>query len=136
MNITEATARYLENLNYATIGTDLYIGQLPVDAPDEAYVVSSSSIDILFSNPTGEKRKRYQIELQYRTYDDQSCHDKIEKIETELNRKKCIDYYKQYGYDILDIQAISQPIDYDFENRSIGTIIITLEVYNNIYGIS
>jgi len=128
MNITKAFADYMTLQGYGTFGSTLFIGGVPLDAPDTCWWIVSSGGNTLAKNGTGEKQKNYLISVFYRSTDQEEVYNKLEQFETLFNNNNCLEIN---GYDIIETEATSYPTDQDIDNedRTVGLVQITLTVY-------
>lgn len=128
MNILEAFKDWLEDEDYGTFGTDLYIGGVPLEAPDDVYWITSNGGSNIQKLNTGEKLKNYIINIYFRSSNQENIYDKLQEIEEALNTKECIELE---GYTVIEVEATSFPVDQDIDNedRSIGLIQATITAY-------
>lgn len=129
-NITHDFAAYLQVQGYGTLGTSLFIGVVPQDAPDACFWVLSSGGSNQSRNNTGERVKNYTISLFYRSMDSEDVYNKLQSLEELINGKQCITLT---SYDTIQAQAIVYPTDQDIdsEERTIGLIQVLLTIYSN-----
>lgn len=127
-NITKSFADFLDTEGYGIVGTDIYIGGIPLNAPDPCWWIVSSGGNNKSKNQTGEKQKNYIISVFYRSLNAQDVYDTLEQLETFINQDNCIDIP---GYDIIETEATAFPADQDIDNedRTVGLVQITLTVY-------
>ena len=128
MNIKRQFVDYLVAEGFGTFGTDIFIGTVPQGAPDTALWILSSGGNTKSKNKTGENQKNYLLSVFYRSLDASQVDEKLEQLETLINRNNCIDIS---GYDIIETEATVYPSDQDIDNedRTVGLIQINLTVY-------
>lgn len=129
-NILESFADHLQSLGVATRGQDLWIGGAPSsnDVPDEIWWVIDDGGGPVSTNRTGEMIKNYQISVFCRDRDYTAINRKIFELEEKLNCSNC---NQISGFDTLNIQTTSFPIDLDLdgEDRKIGMLQVQLITY-------
>lgn len=128
MNILRAFVEYLEFLTVGTFGTDLYIGGAPLDAPSTVYWLVSDGGSPVIKNTTGERFKRYIIDIYYRNNNSESVHESLQSLENTLNSTTCLSL-TTFGE--VDIEVIGFHVDNDIdaENRSVGRLTLAIETY-------
>ncbi len=129
MNINESFVEFLENSGFGTFGTNLYIGGVPLEAPDKSMWVTSGGGVNAGKNHTGEKLKAYIINIFYRNTDAKDVYDTLQSLEDILNDKECIDLT---GYDVVEVESTQFPADQDLddEDRTVGLVQATVTVYS------
>lgn len=129
MNITEAFANYMITKGYGTaLNTDVFIGVIPLNAPDKVWRLLSGGGNATQKNVTGEKLKNYIIQVSYRSDDAEELYNTLEAFEVEMNTQNCDEIE---GYDTVEIEATSFPADQDIEeeDRTIGQAQISLTTH-------
>lgn len=131
MNLVQAFATYLDNdLGIATLGQDLFIGRAPSsnEVSDDIWWVLSNGGGPIKKNDTGESMKSYQVEVYYRHTNDKIIEDSMFQLEEALNCDGCT---QLTGFDTIDIEATTFPIDDDFdsEDRRVGLLQATILIY-------
>jgi hypothetical protein len=130
MNINEAFIGFLETGGFGTFGINMYIGGVPLDAPDKALWILAGGGSNVGKNETGEKLKNYIISIFYRNTDAKDVLDTLQEIEELLNANNCITLS---GYNVVEVEATQFPVDQDLDNedRTVGLVQATITVYNN-----
>jgi len=130
MNISESVVDYLADNGYGVFGTDIFIGGVPLDAPNKCMWVVAGGGSNIGKNGTGEKQKNYLVSIFYRNTDAKDVLDTLESLESLVNSATCIDLD---GYNVIEVEGTQFPIDQDLDNedRSVGLIQVTITVYNN-----
>lgn len=129
MNIAESFVDYLISIGFGTaLGTDVYIGGVPLDAPSTCWWIISSGGTIISRNQTGEKQKNYLLSVFYRSTDAENVYNELQELEIELNKSNCADLQE---FDTIEIEAINFPTDndIDLEERTVGTIQVAIKTY-------
>lgn len=130
MNLVEAFATHLATLTGTTLGQTLFIGEAPSSdkVADSIWWVVDNGGGVLNKNATGEARKNYQISIFYRNRNYKAVKDALFTLEESLNCDGCT---QLSGYDTIDIEAITFPIDNDLdsEDRKIGLLQANITTY-------
>lgn len=129
MNISHAFATYMATKGYGTLGTNLFIGAVPIDAPNVCWWVSASGGSNTTRNKTGERIKQYIIQVFYRSMDAEDMYEKMQAFEETINSNTCTSLT---GYDTIDMQCTTFPTDQDIdsEERTKGLAQVTLTIYS------
>lgn len=130
MNIAESFATYLSTLTSSTLGQDLFIGQAPSSnkAPDSYWLVSTSGGNKTLKAQTSEFVELHQIEVRYKNRDYKTVYNSMQSLLDDLNTDSCV---QLSGYDTIEIEASTYPIDDDLEaeDRKVGLLIVNLRIY-------
>lgn len=128
--LLEAFAEYLENLGIATRGQDLFIGEAPSSnmVQDSVWWVIDNGGQPVRKNSTGEALKAYQIQIFNRNRNIKDIKRDMFTLEEELNCDGCT---QLTGFETIDIEATTFPIDQDIDNedRKIGMLQVNLTTY-------
>ena len=119
--VGEAFIKYFEEEGIGTFGTDLYLGKLPLEAPDEAWlvVVSGGSPELQLID--GGMIKLYTFNIYRRSLAGKEIERELFSLEDKLNCNTCIN---MSGFEVIYTQAtqFAQDIDLENENRRIGLL--------------
>lgn len=128
MNIVQSFAEFIEPLTGTTLGTDLYLGGVPLSAPSDCWWIVSGGGTPLANNPTGEHWKRYIINIYTRNNNALVVYDQLQALEEALNGDACT---QLNGYDTIDIEATTFATDQDIdsEDRTVGLLQATITTY-------
>lgn len=128
MNIVESFSTYIEGLSGATLGTNLFIGGVPLSAPSSCYWIIGTGGSINLDLKTGEKIKTYTIQIYYRNTDAEAVYDNLQSLEELINSDNCTTLS---GYDTIDMTAVSFPVDRDIddEDRTVGLLETNITIY-------
>lgn len=128
MNITESFVEYLESKLFGTLGTDIFIGTIPQDAPDNCYLLIGAGGSPLARNQTGEVIKNYSIDLYYRNLSAEAVYNTMQSLEIEINKANCT---QLTGFDTMEMQATLFPSDQDIDNqdRTVGLVQVLIKTY-------
>lgn len=130
MNIAKSFVEYMEDLGMGIFGTDIFIGNIAIDAPDKAWWVLSSGGASLTKNSTGERIKNYTLSVYYRNTDAEDVYETMQEFEEEINSKHCI---QLDTYDTIEMEASVFPTDQDLDNedRVVGLMQIKISIYQS-----
>lgn len=130
MTLIASFATYLASVTGSVLGQDLFIGNAPSSnkVPDSIWWIMDNGGSPIKKNSTGESMKRYQVQVFYRNRDYQIVKDKMFALEETLNCDGCT---QLAGFDTLDIEALTFPIDNDLdvEDRKVGLLQANLTTY-------
>lgn len=128
--ISEAFIAWLETEGVGTFGTDIFLNQVPQDAPDDCWRVITAGGAPVLKLKTGEKVKQYYTSVYYRGLLNKNVERLLFRLEEKLNSSKCVDIS---GFDILEIEATQFPSDVDLDNeeRRIGFLQATVRLYKS-----
>lgn len=130
MNLVESFATYLATLTSSVLGQTLFIGEAPSSnkVADSIWWVIASGGAKEIKLATGEAVKNYQIEVYYRNRDYEAVYSAMQSLEEDLNCDGCT---QLDGYDTLEIEATTFPIDNDLddEDRKVGLLSVTLRTF-------
>src|SRR4030067_2594247 len=130
MNISRSFVTYLEGLGYGTFGTDIFIGGVPVEAPDPCFWVLSAGGATERKNVTGGRVKRDLVALFYRNTDGGDVYETLQALEEEINKKQCTELA---DYDTVEMEATAFPTDQDLDvdDRTVGLLQVTITTYQD-----
>lgn len=119
--VGEAFIKFLEDRNIGTFNVDLYLGMLPLDAPNEAWlvVVSGGAPELVTAD--GGMIKVYTFNIYRRSLAGKEIERKLFSLEEDLNRAECVNLD---GFETIYSRAtqFAQDIDLENENRRIGLL--------------
>ena len=130
MNIARSFVEYMEDLSMGTFGTDIFVGNIAMDAPNKAWWVLSSGGVTFGKNSTGERIKNYTLSVYYRNTDAEDVYETMQEFEDEINSKHCV---QLDTYDTIEMEASVFPTDQDLDNedRVVGLMQIKISVYQS-----
>lgn len=130
MSLVSAFATYLQGVTGTTLGQTLFIGQAPSSnkVADAIWWIVENGGSVIRKNATGEATKSYQFNVFFRSRDYEAIKDALYALEEDLNCDNCSQIS---GYDTIDIEATSFPIDNDLdsEDRKVGLLQVTITTY-------
>lgn len=130
MNISKAFTDYMVDNGYGTFGDDLFIGGVPLEAPDTCWWVLSAGGASEPRNSTGERLKSYIVSVFYRNTSTEGVYEQLQALEELINGAECIEFD---DYTLIDMEAITFATDQDLdsEERTIGLMQVSLMVYQS-----
>lgn len=132
MNIEESFVKYLETIGVGIFGQDIFVGQAPSSnkSNDSIWWIIESGGNKLKKAATGESLKQYSLDLYKRGVDYKEVKNSMYQLEELLNCNHCV---QLDGYDTVEINTVSFPIDRDLdsESRKIGMMQINITTYKN-----
>lgn len=128
MNIAESFANYLATQLSLTLGDDLYIGGVPVEAPDECWWLVAGGGGSITKHATGEKQKNYIVTVYHRAFSAKTVLDNLQALEVIINSGQCT---QLDGYNTVEMEATIFPTDQDIDNQelTIGLVQIAITTY-------
>lgn len=133
--VGEAFIKFLEDNNIGTYNQDLYLGMLPLEAPDEAWlvVVAGGSPELVTAD--GGMMKIYTFSIYRRSLAGKEIERSLFGLEETLNRSECVNLD---GFETIYSRAtqFAQDIDLENENRRIGLLQAQIRLYKQNIKIS
>ena len=130
MSLVSAFATYLQGVTGTTLGQTLFIGEAPSSqkVADAIWWIVENGGGVIQKNATGEARKSYQFNVFYRSRNYEAIKTAMYDLEEDLNCDNCSQIS---GYDTIDIEATTFPIDNDLdsEDRKVGLLQVTITTY-------
>lgn len=120
--VGEAFIKFLQDeRQIGTFGVDLFLGYLPQDAPDKAWLVVVSGGDSEMVTLDWSMVKVYRFSVYYRSPVGKEIEQKLFSLEEDLNCASCV---KLEGFETIYARATqyAQDIDLENEERRIGMI--------------
>lgn len=116
-----AFVKFLQDKSIGTFGTDLYLGEMPQDAPDESWliIVSGGNPDTVTLD--GGMIKLYTFNIYRRSLAGKKIEQELFALEETLNCASCVGLE---GFETIYSRAVqfAQDIDLDNANRRIGLL--------------
>lgn len=119
--VGEAFIKFLEGKVNAIFGENLYLGELPINAPDEAWLVVVSGGNPELVTADGGMMKIYTFSIYRRSLAGKEIERKLFALEEALNCTTCVNLD---GFETIYSRAtqFAQDIDLTNENRRIGLL--------------
>lgn len=119
--VGEAFVKFLEDQGFGTFGTDLFLGQVPLEAQDEVWlvIVAGGSPDLVTAD--GGMVKVYTFNVYRRSLVGKEIERQLFSLEETLNCTTCVNLD---GFETIYSRAtqFAQDNDLENENRRIGLI--------------
>lgn len=126
--VGEAFIKFLEDSNIGTFNVDLYLGMMPLEAPDEAWlvVVAGGSPELVTAD--GGMMKIYTFSIYRRSLAGKEIERSLFSLEEKLNCSTCVNLD---GFETIYSRAtqFAQDIDLENENRRIGLLQAQVRLY-------
>ena len=126
--VGEAFIKFLEDSNIGTFNQNLYLGMLPIDAPDDAWlvVVAGGSPELVTAD--GGMMKIYTFSIYRRSLAGKEIERSLFSLEEKLNCSTCVNLD---GFETIYSRAtqFAQDIDLENENRRIGLLQAQVRLY-------
>lgn len=133
--VGEAFVKWLEDNNIGTFNEDLYLGQLPLESPDDAWlvVVAGGSPDLVTAD--GGMLKLYTFNIYRRSLAGKEIERSLFSLEEKLNCSTCVNLE---GFETIYSRAtqFAQDDDLENENRRIGLLQAQVRLYKQNIQIS
>lgn len=119
--VTESFAKFLQDLGIGVLGQDLYVGELPLEAPDQCWLVTIQGGNPDLVTVDGSMIKVYIFNIYRRSLAGKEMDRKLFDLEETLNCANCVNLE---GFETIYSRAtqFSQDMDLENENRRIGLI--------------
>ena len=126
--VSESFIAFLENEGIGTFNTNLFLNQVPDDAPDNCWYIITAGGSPIQKLATGEKVKQYVISVYCRSTTGINVERDLFDLEETLNCANCIILE---GFEIIEIEATQFPSDEDLDNeeRRIGFLQVNVRLY-------
>lgn len=126
--VSEAFIKFLEEKSIGTFGTNIFLSQVPLDAPDTCFWILTSGGATVQKLKTGERVKQYFTSINYRSDKAKNIERDLFSLEELLNCAECVNLE---GFEILEIDATQFPSDEDLDNedRRVGLLQASVSLY-------
>lgn len=119
--VGEAFVKFLHDKGYGVSGQDLFLGELPLESPDDATLVTVGGGNPESVTVDGSMIKLYTFNVYHRSVAGKEIERKLFSLEEDLNCAQCI---QLEGFETIYSRAtnFAQDIDLENENRRIGLL--------------
>ena len=119
--VGEAFVSFLQTKGIGTFGTDLFIGELPISAPDNSWLVVVGGGNPEMVTLDGSMIKLYTFNIYHRSLAGKEIERELFSLEEELNCASCVNLD---GFETIYSRAtnFAQDMDLENENRRIGLL--------------
>lgn len=128
--VSESFIKWLEDNSVAAFGIDLYLSQVPLEAPDKCYWVLTNGGSPISNNGTGEKVKQYFVSVYLRSNKAKDVERDLFALENLINAPGCL---QLEGFEVIEIEATTYPTDVDLDNEQlrVGMLQVNIQVYKS-----
>lgn len=126
--VSESFVAWLESQNIATFNTDLYLNQVPDEAPDRCFWVLTSGGAPIQKLRTGEQVQEYYCSVYMRSTKGKEIEKELFKLAQLLNQPSCL---QLEGFETIEVEASQFPTqtDFDSEDRRVGMLQANINIY-------
>ena len=119
--VGEAFVSFLQDKGIGTFGEDLFLGELPLDAPDNSWLVVVGGGNPELVTADGSMIKLYTFNIYHRSLAGKEIERELFSLEEDLN---CADCINLEGFETIYSRAtnFAQDMDLENENRRIGLL--------------
>lgn len=119
--VGEAFRDFLQGRGYGTFGVDLYLGNIPLDAPDNAWLITVAGGNPETVTLDGSMMKLYTFSVYRRAAKGVDIERDLFSLEETLNCASCLNLD---GFETIYSRAtqFAQDTDLENENRRIGLL--------------
>ncbi|MEI7632354.1 MAG: hypothetical protein WCJ60_03455 [bacterium] len=119
--VGEAFVKFLEDKAIGTFGTDLFLGSLPIEAPDDAWLVVVGGGNPEVVTLDGGMIKLYTFNIYHRSLAGKELERELFSLEEALNCASCVNLS---GFETIYSRAtnFAQDVDLENEDRRIGLL--------------
>lgn len=119
--VGEAFVKFLEDKGIGTFGVDLFLGDIPLEAPDDAWVVVVGGGNPELVTLDHSMVKIYTFNIYHRSLAGKEVERTLFSLEESLNDANCVNLQ---GFETIYSRAtqFAQDIDLENENRRIGLL--------------
>jgi hypothetical protein len=119
--VGEAFIDFLQNKGIGTFGVDLFLGEMPLGAPDNAWLVVVGGGNPEIVTLDGSMVKIYTFNIYHRSLAGKEVERELFSLEEDLNCATCVNLQ---GFETIYSRAtnFAQDVDLENENRRIGLL--------------
>lgn len=119
--VGEAFVNFLQNKGIGTFGIDLFLGELPLEAPDNSWLIVVGGGNPEVVTLDGSMVKLYTFNIYRRSLAGKELERELFSLEEEMNCASCV---KLEGFETIYARAtnFAQDMDLENENRRIGLL--------------
>jgi len=119
--VGEAFVDFLQDKGIGTFGTDLFLGELPQNAPNNSWLVVVGGGNPEKVTIDGSMIKLYTFNIYHRSLAGKEIERELFSLEEDLNRASCV---QLDGFETIYSRAtnFAQDTDLENENRRIGLL--------------
>lgn len=125
--VSESFIKWMEDNQYGTFGTTIFLNQIPDDAPDDAYWVVTAGGDVTQNMVTRESIQQFSTQVFYRNKLGEVVEHNLFDLNQEVNGRRILEIA---GFDLHSIEAtMPEDNDRDVENRRQGSLVVSTQIY-------
>lgn len=119
--VGEAFVKFLQEKGIGVFGTNLYLGEMPLEAPDDSWLVVVNGGNPEVVTLDGGMIKLYTFNIYHRSLAGKEIERTLFSLEEELNCASCINLE---GFETIYSRAtnFAQDLDLENEERRIGML--------------
>lgn len=125
--VSEAFIHWMSQNGFGTEGENIYLNQIPDDAPDNAWWVITAGGDEPDPLVTKEYTQPFVTQVFYRNKSSEAVEHNLFALNQRINKRE---WKELEGFDLFSIWASSpEDNDKDVENRPQGTLSVAIQIY-------
>ncbi len=132
MTISQAFVKFIEKKGYGVFGQNIFLYRVPnsLKTQTELLWIIPSGGQPVATNKTGELIKEYQFLVYFRSNSAEKVDEVLSDIEEVLNCSSCVNLQ---GFELVSMKVTQFPADQDLdsENRMVGSLQATVQVYKS-----
>lgn len=132
MTISQAFVKFIEEKGYGVFGQNIFLYRVPnsLKTQTELLWIIPSGGQPVATNKTGELIKEYQFLVYFRSNSAEKVDKVLSDIEEVLNCSSCVNLQ---GFELVSMKVTQFPADQDLdsENRMVGSLQATVQVYKS-----
>jgi hypothetical protein len=125
--VSESLVKWMEDNGYGVFGTDIFLNQVPNNAPDNTFWVVSAGGSVTKSMITQESIQQFSTQIFYRNTAGAEVEHMLFNLNQQINNTNCLTIDNFYIYQIE--ATMPQNNDRDAENRRLASLVIATKIY-------
>lgn len=128
--VGEAFVKLLEDKGLGEFGKNVFLGEIPLSAGDEAWLVVVSGGNPELVTADGGMMKLYTISLYCRSLSGKKIERELFSLEEDLNTPSCLGLQ---GFEVIHARTtqFAQDVDLEKEGRRMGVLQTQIRLYKN-----
>lgn len=127
--VSESFIKWMEDNGYGTFGTDIFLNQIPENAPDNAFWVVTAGGDVTSRLVTPQSIQQFSTQIFYRNVSGAEVEHKLFGLNQKVNARGS---FEIDGFDLYVIEAtMPEDNDRDAENRRQAALVVSIQIYVN-----
>ena len=130
--VSESFIKWMEDNGFGTFDPsgesgDIFLNQIPDDAPDNAYWVVTAGGDVTSKNVSAESVQQFSTQVFYRNKSGKEVEHKLFALNQRVNARGC---FSIEGFNLYDIEAsMPEDNDRDVEGRRLASLVVAIQIY-------